>query len=613
MKLQIIFITLACMIQIKCHTIGSYNEIGTILQNLFQEYSSADCTKYANDDEVYKSFPFELDFNSSKRKSSKTYAEKNANGNIIVLNINKQEYVPPSVFCLAELQELHIQRTKFRTFDLGLPIAIERLASTLINLTISDTPISYLPEQIGRLKRLQELKLLNTSLTTLPNSIGKLSSLVHLNLRGNKLISLPSTIINTHSLQTLILNNNADLRSIEALNGHSNLKVLQADNCQIERIPLNLSKLTDLKMSNNSLTDLSNIHTLGDKTNILVCFLQSQCIIARILTEVQPDARFISWIQSPLDCTQYNNGYEILSSFSFVTHLNPISSSSSQTYGLMDSNENVYYLNIANQKFVPLTVFCLKSLRELHIRNTSFYEFQLDDNSIHALPSEIEFLAPSLTRFAVYDTPVAHLPEQIGKLRNLQWLTLSNIGLIDLPNSIGNLSSLKELRLHLNKLTSLPTTLANLRNLVFLSLDNNRQLRSVQSLNDLPTLQSLYTTNCSIERLPSNLPNLQLLYMSGNNLADLVNIRTLGNNSNLPKYFYFSKNRIHSVPPQIGYIRDLYRLDLDHNELTSLPSDLLNVTTLHDLYIRNNRFNITDLQIIAAKFKTTNPNLNLKY
>ncbi|CAF1279735.1 unnamed protein product [Adineta steineri] len=345
----------------------------------------------------------------------------------------------------------------------------------------------------------------------------------------------------------------------------------------------------------------------------LICLLQSQWIIARSVTEVQPDARFISRIHSPLDCTQYNNDYEILSSFSFVTHLNPILSSPSQTYGLMDSNENVYKLNIVHEKFVPTTVFCLKSLRQLEIRNTSFYEFELDDNSIRSLPSEIELLATSLIHFGVYDTPVAHLPEQIGKLRTLYYLELSNTGLLDLPNSIGDLSSLLDLRLPWNKLTSLPITLGNLQNLLLVKLDGNPQLRSVQSLNGLPNLQSIITTYCSIERLASNLPNLQHLNMRHNNLTDLVNIRTLGNNTNLPKSFYFSANRIRSVPPQIGYVRNLVELDLDYNELTNLPSELLNVTTLHDLFIRNNLFSITDLQTIAAQFKAKNPALNLVY
>ncbi|CAF1327795.1 unnamed protein product [Adineta steineri] len=345
---------------------------------------------------------------------------------------------------------------------------------------------------------------------------------------------------------------------------------------------------------------------------LLICLLHSQWIIATNLTEVQPDARFISRIHSPLDCTQFNNDYEILSSFSFVTHLNPISPSELQTYGLMDSNENVYKLNIANEKFTPLTVFCLKSLRELYIRNTSFYEFELDDNSIRALPSEIEFLS-SLQYWYVYDTPVAHLPEQIGRLTNLEFLVLSNTGLIDLPNSIGDLSLLKHLCLPLNKLTSLPTTLGNLRNLIYMDLNSNPQLCSVQSLKGLPRLRILDTSNCSIERLPSNLPNLDTLNMQYNNLTDLVNIRTLGNDTPMPKIFHFSKNRIHSLPPQIGYVRNLYYLDLSHNKLASSPSDILNITTLCYLDIRNNVFSGTDLPKLVTMFNTTNPKLILQY
>ncbi|CAF1325001.1 unnamed protein product [Adineta steineri] len=346
---------------------------------------------------------------------------------------------------------------------------------------------------------------------------------------------------------------------------------------------------------------------------VLICLSQSQWIVARSVTKVQPDARFISRIHSPLDCTQFNNDYEILSSFSFVTHLNPIFPSTSQTHGLMDSNENVYNLNIANQKFVPITVFCLKSLKNLYIRNTSFYEFELDDNSIRSLPSEIELLASSLRYLRVHDTAVAHLPKQIGKLKNLQGFLLSKTGLLDLPNSIGNLSSLTSLDMPFNKLTSLPTTLGNLRSLISITLNSNPQLRSVQSLNGLPNLQTLNTSNCPIERIPSNLPKLNVLNMSNNNLTDLVNIRTLGNDTPMPKIFHFSKNRIHSLPPQIGYVRNLVELDLSHNKLASLPSDILNITTLCYLDIRNNVFSGTDLPKLVTMFNTTNPKLILQY
>ena len=232
-----------------------------------RNYLLSDCSRYTNDDEVHKSFPFLVDFSSSKKVSATTYGEKNANGNINYLKIVNQEYVPWSVFCLEDLQKLDVRKTKFHDFNYKLPIAIERLASSLTHLSIHDTIITHLPEQIGKLKHLQWLELSNTGLMTLPDSIGKLSSLVYLYLPHNKLTSLPTTITNTRSLHTLILNNNVHLRSIHPLKGHPHLKVLKTDNCPIKHIPVNLPQLTDLYMSNNSLTNLFGIETLGDKSN----------------------------------------------------------------------------------------------------------------------------------------------------------------------------------------------------------------------------------------------------------------------------------------------------------------------------------------------------------
>lgn len=79
------------------------------------------------------------------------------------------------------------------------------------------------------------------------------------------------------------------------------------------------------------------------------------------------DPRFILHRSSILDCTQYSHDYEILSSFHFDTYLNPLITSNENTYGMMDADESVYYLNIFKQSFVLRTVFCLKFLRELYV------------------------------------------------------------------------------------------------------------------------------------------------------------------------------------------------------------------------------------------------------
>jgi Leucine-rich repeat (LRR) protein len=278
---------------------------------------------------------------------------------------------------------------------------------------------------------------------------------------------------------------------------------------------------------------------------------------------------------------------------------------------MMDADEKIYYLNIANQTFLPTTVFCLKFLRELYVRGTSFYEFALDNDSVPGIPSEIERLAPSLKKFSVYDTTVGHLPEQIGKLTSLIRLELFNTGLVAIPDSIDNLSLLEQLYLSNNNLTSLPTTMANLQSLTNVYLNNNPRLRSVQSLNGLPNLRALYTSYCPIERLPLNLPDLNSLTMYTNNLTDLIGIGTLGNSTTFTKIFNFNMNRIRFVPPQIRHVRNLYSLYLDDNELTTLPTEIFNITTLRFLLIRNNFFSVPELTAIVAKFNTTNPSLTL--
>ena len=249
----------------------------------------------------------------------------------------------------------------------------------------------------------------------------------------------------------------------------------------------------------------------------------------------------------------------------------------------------------------------------MYVRSTSFYENPLDDESTPGIPPEIEHLAASLTHLGVFDTKIGRLPEQIGRLTKLVELQLTNTGLVALPDSIGNLSSLYYLYLENNKLTSLPTTIASIRFLYSITLDNNPKLRSIQSLNGVANLNNVRTNNCPIEWLPLNLPKLDSLYMSYNNLTDLVGIGSLGNSTTTSKYFYFRMNRIRFIPPQIRVVRSLYWLDLDNNELATLPTDIFNITTLRYLYIRDNLFSGAELRAIVAKFNSTNASLSLQW
>ena len=63
-----------------------------------------------------------------------------------------------------------------------------------IELDLSNTNLTELPENLGNLINLEYLELENNELVSLPESIGNLSSLFYLNLKNNQLSSIPESI-----------------------------------------------------------------------------------------------------------------------------------------------------------------------------------------------------------------------------------------------------------------------------------------------------------------------------------------------------------------------------------------------------------------------------------
>ncbi|CAF2638886.1 unnamed protein product, partial [Rotaria sp. Silwood2] len=225
------------------------------------------CSKYKNDSEIIKSFPYIIHINSYLQYSTKTYALSNDNKYIYYMNIAYQIYIPSSIFCFKYLSKLEIRNTSFCYIDKEFQFEINNYSSSIIHLAIYDTIINYLSENIVKLNRLKTLELSNINLMSLPNSIRNLSSLNFLSLPYNKLETLPSTIKNLKYLSNINLKRNEKLSSIESLNGLKSLEILDARHCSIQHLLLHLSDLTNLYMTNNYRTDLYGIKTLGYDNN----------------------------------------------------------------------------------------------------------------------------------------------------------------------------------------------------------------------------------------------------------------------------------------------------------------------------------------------------------
>ena len=286
-------------------------------------------------------------------------------------------------------------------------------------------------------------------------------------------------------------------------------------------------------------------------------------------------------------CSTYANDEEILHAFQFIIQLNPSRSSILMTHARLE-DRYVRELTIVDQEqCIPSLIFCFQYLSILKIFNSSFCQ------SREQLPADIARLGPQLTELEISDTKITHLPNEINQLTYLERLTISNTSLLELPDSIGDLPSLKFLYLTENNLSSLPKTLLNLP-LRQLTLSENRNLRSIQSINGHPYLELLNTRQCPIDSIPQNLPRLVSLNMANNHLTNLHRIETLGAGSSEDKKLNFQGNKINVLTPSIASIPNLVQLNLANNHLTALPYNLFRIRTLKELNLVGNRFQPRD-------------------
>lgn len=177
---------------------------------------------------------------------------------------------------------------------------------------------------------------------------------------------------------------------------------------------------------------------------------------------------------------------------------------------------------------------------------------------------------------------ISEIPKSIGKLTNLQVLTLTRNNLKALPKSIGRLKNLKELDLSHNKLIGLPHSLGKLKSLEVLKLANNQLSRLPQGFGKLTNLKQLYLGKNEIKSFSSDvagLKNLHMLNLAINNLTTLphhlekVPVRDLN----------LAGNRTLNLSGLSNKLKNLKALRLSH--ITVLPSSFKKLYSLKVLEI----------------------------
>ena len=160
-----------------------------------------------------------------------------------------------------------------------------------------------------------------------------------------------------------------------------------------------------------------------------------------------------------------------------------------------------------------------------------------------------------VTTLVLSRNEIAVVPDAIGALTNLKFLSLYGNKIATLPASIGRLTALEELYLTSNNLTAVPASIGSLTELTTLYLRDNR-------IATLPTTIGGMTA-------------LTTLFLGGNQLAGL--------------------------PDAIGQLTGLKRLWLNNNQLTALPESIVALTNLGHLSLLDNPPLIPSAQSAAVQ------------
>ena len=179
------------------------------------------------------------------------------------------DWIPNSIGKLKKLKRMYWNNIWIREFPLGLG-NLKKLQL----LSFRDTQITELPENIGDLKNLETLDFRDTQIAELPESVGNLKSLEYLDLGGTQITELPERLGECKNLQELYLSGTQITKLPERLGECKNLQSLYLTFTQITELPEWLGECKDLQILNLSSTQITKLpERLGECKNLQELYL----------------------------------------------------------------------------------------------------------------------------------------------------------------------------------------------------------------------------------------------------------------------------------------------------------------------------------------------------
>ncbi len=343
-----------------------------------------------------------------------------------------------------------------------------RITHLGLNLTspVMQHDITFLPNIIGELKQLEELKLIDCQkLETLPEDIGKLKNLKKLDCTGcTSLEFLPENIGDLENLEILNLSECYSLKILPVtLSKLKKLRVLGLKDCfSLTTLSKDLGGFDSLEVLN-----LKNCQSLIYIPDTIINLQKLEKINLEGCNNLENLPRDI-WKIKPLKTLNLKRLY----------HLKEIPNS-------IGNNESQKILDLSYCYFLtelPETLGNLRDLQKLILRGCR---------------------------------ELKNLPESLGNLENLEEINLYACRkLRSLPKNIGKLKNLRKLQLsYCESLISLPKSIVNLKNLEYVNIEGCISLNSfpenVAFLEKLRELQKKIPPSSNY-RIKSNYDRLDL-------------------------------------------------------------------------------------------------------
>ncbi|OWM84408.1 hypothetical protein CDL15_Pgr020648 [Punica granatum] len=488
------------------------------------------------------------------------------------LSITNLSALPDSVGRLSKLQRLQLYSTKIEE----LPDSLGDLES-LVSLQLSSTNLSALPDSVGRLSKLQRLQLYSTKIEELPDSLGDLESLVSLQLSSTNLSALPDSVGRLSKLQWLGLSSTKIEELPDSLWDLESLVSLQLSSTNLSALPDSVKRLSKLQWLG---LDSTKIEELPDSLWDLESLVSLELSYTN-LSALPDSVGRLSKLQSlRLSSTKIE---ELPDSLWDLESLAELELSNTNLSALPDSVgrlSKLQSLRLSSTKIeeLPDSLWDLESLAELELSNTN----------LSALPDSVGRLS-KLQSLRLSSTKIEELPDSLWDLESLAELELSNTNLSALPDSVGRLSKLQSLRLSSTKIEELPDSLWDLESLAELELSNTNLSALPDSVGRLSKLQSLRLSSTKIEELPDSLGDLESLVnleLSNTNLSALPD--SVGRLSKLQRLQLYS-TKIEELPDSLGDLESLVSLDLSYTNLSALPDSVGRLSKLERLRLSSTK------------------------